>query len=194
MRGIFKIVNIIIPCLRFNPAYAGNILEIIRKQYKFEVQPRVCGEYLILSSTQSLALGSTPRMRGICFMIRINSKSVRFNPAYAGNIPIGKFNKYGEKVQPRVCGEYKIFVDGNMLETGSTPRMRGIFAWFNISSLLIRFNPAYAGNIIFSFAERLINEVQPRVCGEYQLFLIDELGSQGSTPRMRGISYFYTSL
>ena len=51
-----------------------------------KVQPRVCGEYAKDTGISSNDIGSTPRMRGIFFAIRIMTVVIRFNPAYAGNI------------------------------------------------------------------------------------------------------------
>ena len=50
-----------------------------------------------------------------------------------------------------------------------------------------RFNPAYAGNIDMYRLTIEVQEVQPRVCGEYQTGEIQKRLLSGSTPRMRGI-------
>ena len=70
---------------------------------------------------------------------------------------------------------------------GSTPRMRGISVVPIIVSLVIRFNPAYAGNIIPLTILSRSGEVQPRVCGEYIALNVRSYETLGSTPRMRGI-------
>ena len=53
------------------------------------------------------------------------------------------------------------------------------FAW--------RFNPAYAGNIKENITYDKDVQVQPRVCGEYDISSDKDLRRIGSTPRMRGI-------
>ena len=65
--------------------------------------------------------------------------------------------------------------------------MRGIYAAFYTSDAVVRFTPAYAGNIASSFLSFGSYSVHPRVCGEYfrNNFIISS--SIGSTPRMRGI-------
>ena len=112
---------------RFNPAYAGNISPHSYRVCDSQVQPRVCGEYLSAPCEAMPYKGSTPRMRGI----------------YPQRHP----KSYSNKVQPRVCGEY--YMNNLTLNAvvGSTPRMRGIFCRTLSAILLIRFNPAYAGNI-----------------------------------------------
>ena len=111
---------------RFNPAYAGNIGSSDILTAPGQVQPRVCGEYLILEKMQIYVPGSTPRMRGICYTIKYSNTIIRFNPAYAGNIDPSRALALDLQVQPRVCGEYVDVKDWYDNLTGSTPRMRGI--------------------------------------------------------------------
>ena len=87
-------------------------------------------------------------MRGISESISRHTAGVRFNPAYAGNIEIVAWVEQKNQVQPRVCGEYCIFFIDFVFLSGSTPRMRGIFNFEKEKKRRIRFNPAYAGNMI----------------------------------------------
>ena len=66
--------------------------------------------------------------------------------------------------------------------------MRGISYRLYLSTALLRFNPAYAGNICLSLALIAVVQVQPRVCGEYSTLAVVLVYRLGSTPRMRGIS------
>ena len=127
-------------------------------------------------------------MRGIFFLQVNNFDATRFNPAYAGNIPYQLGVWLTAQVQPRVCGEYNLKCDNGRVLSGSTPRMRGIFRMLWLQNSSTRFNPAYAGNIIFYATGDLDYEVQPRVCGEYASRYSILQGTLGSTPRMRGIS------
>ena len=167
MRGIS--VNIIRtpPICRFNPAYAGNILYQISGCLYKKVQPRVCGEYAGGRMITCHFQGSTPRMRGISNCFSDTLSLLRFNPAYAGNIAPLNDMYVQQQVQPRVCGEY---AGGRMITChfqGSTPRMRGISNCFSDTLSLLRFNPAYAGNIAPLNDMYVQQQVQPRVCGEY---------------------------
>ena len=45
MRGIFCFIFLQRIDTRFNPAYAGNMKEIVDASPDDQVQPRVCGEY-----------------------------------------------------------------------------------------------------------------------------------------------------
>ena len=65
--------------------------------------------------------------------------------------------------------------------------MRGIF-FLQVNNFdATRFNPAYAGNIPYQLGVWLTAQVQPRVCGEYNLKCDNGRVLSGSTPRMRGI-------
>ena len=127
MRGILYHFNIIDGSCRFNPAYAGNmfVLPFFNRVYK--VQPRVCGEYKQRHMINYVYIGSTPRMRGIFTQENTPYPTVRFNPAYAGNIWKRLLTTLQKQVQPRVCGEYRVIFSHNLFVIGSTPRMRGIF-------------------------------------------------------------------
>ena len=147
MRGILLLSVLHFVTLRFNPAYAGNICICHKSIMESRVQPRVCGEYSKSQYISSLPAGSTPRMRGISIIVFIYLNLIRFNPAYAGNIFKRTHHKPPHQVQPRVCGEYVVRQDKIWRVLGSTPRMRGIYSGLNFCLFLLRFNPAYAGNI-----------------------------------------------
>ena len=86
MRGIFSVSYVTCKRSRFNPAYAGNMHAELFSRFKQQVQPRVCGEYLMNKDGDYYITGSTPRMRGISILFSRSPVSRRFNPAYAGNI------------------------------------------------------------------------------------------------------------
>ena len=187
MRGIFLPFRFAWPVLGFNPAYAGNIFFKHQSSTAAQVQPRVCGEYLLYDLKWRFIEGSTPRMRGILMPRRIRRTIIRFNPAYAGNIRKTGLYFPACQVQPRVCGEYETRVTDLLSLLGSTPRMRGISLKDMTSPLRCRFNPAYAGNISIVNGQLFFKQVQPRVCGEYSSITNSWIIVSGSTPRMRGI-------
>ena len=86
MRGILGKLLLGEALGRFNPAYAGNILSEISLLHSGQVQPRVCGEYLLKKTPPIRQSGSTPRMRGIFHSFATLFPIPRFNPAYAGNM------------------------------------------------------------------------------------------------------------
>ena len=106
MRGIFEKGTYAIQDGGFNPAYAGNINLQHLNSIRYQVQPRVCGEYEEDRKRSEIISGSTPRMRGIYKIQSVCIISNRFNPAYAGNILHRPQKLWSMQVQPRVCGEY----------------------------------------------------------------------------------------
>ena len=147
MRGIFLEKQDTTLHSRFNPAYAGNMKLYLSPFFQVMFQPLVCGEYETTDDNIVIPIGSTPRMRGIFVYTCLLLVSIRFNPAYAGNIKNCKGIQKTEKVQPRVCGEYQERLIKYVFWLGSTPRMRGIFYLTNEEIENKRFNPAYAGNM-----------------------------------------------
>ena len=131
MRGIYKDGNKVYTTDGFNPAYAGNIIIITLISHPFQVQPRVCGEYLRWTSYLTWRKGSTPRMRGIFDKSLLSLSCVGFNPAYAGNMILLEKRATTSQVQPRVCGEYFLIIVLIVNRLGSTPRMRGISSLLN---------------------------------------------------------------
>ncbi len=147
MRGISDSLAHVKEVLRFNPAYAGNMAVHVISRLASQVQPRVCGEYNNNHFNLTSFSGSTPRMRGISRVAVTIHCLLRFNPAYAGNIHKFIRRNPNKQVQPRVCGEYKFISFTIKGFEGSTPRMRGISQMESTQEYIIRFNPAYAGNI-----------------------------------------------
>ena len=126
MRGIYPCRKTYRVILGFNPAYAGNIFFCSHVRSFAQVQPRVCGEYVVRSQSITDRTGSTPRMRGILMHSHLMHIDQRFNPAYAGNIHLNPAYNFLCQVQPRVCGEYLNLMRLQIRVLGSTPRMRGI--------------------------------------------------------------------
>ena len=69
------------------PAYAGNTRTTIRRPSDTRDHPRVCGEHCIVTMMESLATGSSPRMRGTPWLIPNLRITEGIIPAYAGNTP-----------------------------------------------------------------------------------------------------------
>ena len=88
MRGIYNEYRGYGRMQRFTPAYAGNIVVYFIIVSTEKVHPRVCGEYVSVISETVLSSGSPPRMRGILHRVNDLLNTLRFTPAYAGNILI----------------------------------------------------------------------------------------------------------
>ena len=110
----------------------------------------------------------------------------RFIPAYAGNAWTFGRSARDRAVHPRVCGERRSGHDTGDTGDGSSPRMRGTPGLPVEMRHMPRFIPAYAGNASATGTIRPANSVHPRVCGERAVSVPAFLGTDGSSPRMRG--------
>ena len=87
---------------------------------------------------------------------------------------------------PRVCGEKAAIKIASARQEGSPPRMRGKEADLYVRDLHRRITPAYAGKSICKARAYCWEADHPRVCGEKQVRLQQDLTELGSPPRMRG--------
>ncbi len=90
---------------RFIPACAGNTRPSSGRWSTASVHPRVCGEHVVSAHAMQFA--------------------PRFIPACAGNTPTPPNRARSAPVHPRVCGEHIAPSEKTMLQTGSSPRVRG---------------------------------------------------------------------
>ena len=70
---------------RFSPAGAGNALIALSPKLTVPVQPRGCGERILIWIGRKSSCGSAPRVRGTQSSLRGSSCTARFSPAGAGN-------------------------------------------------------------------------------------------------------------
>ena len=105
-RGISKLYTAGNGRYRFTPAYAGNIKALTECSCKYQVHPRIRGEYLYSIIITSFILGSPPHTRGIFWNCR--------------------FFLVFFKVHPRIRGEYLDSPLSPHPDTGSPPHTRGI--------------------------------------------------------------------
>ena len=107
-------------------------------------------------------------------------------PAYAGNTESWCmwFRPAGD--HPRVCGEHIYVTNPDLLDSGSSPRMRGTLVVCHFLCSLLGIIPAYAGNTPRSAYSTAHGWDHPRVCGEHTMRNFPYLRDEGSSPRMRG--------
>ena len=73
---------------RFTPAYAGNIRLGMPVLLLIQVHPRIRGEYRLWDMLIIIQVGSPPHTRGIWNYLNIIHPTIRFTPAYAGNMEV----------------------------------------------------------------------------------------------------------
>ncbi len=175
---------------RFIPAYAGNIKTYATLDDTQTVHPRICGEHYNVKLATKFVVGSSPHMRGTCPKRNHPCGKGRFIPAYAGNMETTRPAIGKTAVHPRICGEHAIDGVTQVIDTGSSPHMRGTCKLAFQSPEILRFIPAYAGNI---WSLRLVcskSAVHPRICGEHKKVVDRKFSINGSSPHMRGTYFF----
>ncbi len=130
------------------------------------VHPRVCGELEVCQACRNAYDGSSPRVRGTLGTSRSRKRDLRFIPACAGNSCSWLFACWMTTVHPRVCGELSSTPRCSASRTGSSPRVRGTRAGFELDNFSRRFIPACAGNSPRRSPSTPQRTVHPRVCGE----------------------------
>ena len=154
---------------RFIPACAGNRVRKSDTCLSGAVHPRVCGEQGLRSRSDTLAHGSSPRVRGTAVKRGPVFFPGRFIPACAGNSSRDNSSTTAPPVHPRVCGEQVLEVDDFAIPAGSSPRVRGTGSPSSAGAGEGRFIPACAGNRGMIIPRDFQDTVHPRVCGEQDL-------------------------
>ena len=168
------------------PAYAGNTMMLKFIPSNFRDHPRVCGEHKRHDIPDTPCVGSSPRMRGTLGVPLIVVAGGRIIPAYAGNTPTRTPSGTASRDHPRVCGEHVYVSNPDILDPGSSPRMRGTRLRARRFAARFGIIPAYAGNTNCRSACVAPNRDHPRVCGEHIMSVYRALELSGSSPRMRG--------
>ena len=152
---------------RYNPACAGTTSMTIYCWLLPPIQPRVCGDYVVLTAMALSLYDTTPRVRGLLTVIIKCRRVVRYNPACAGTT-VSRAALYRQiPIQPRVCGDYLLWCDVVLLLADTTPRVRGLRGARPAPDPASRYNPACAGTTFSSTPSLSPATIQPRVCGDY---------------------------
>ncbi len=146
----------------------------------------MCGEHVASCPSKIVLFGSSPRVRGTYVFYLFSVHSIRFIPACAGNINGAIISRATYSVHPRVCGEHYWSTELEILNIGSSPRVRGTWYLDLAGSGECRFIPACAGNMSDTHTEVFSLAVHPRVCGEHILRIWPVIVRIGSSPRVRG--------
>ena len=166
-RGIRRSWLMMVRCLRFTPAHAGNTPFLEKNNSCYEVHPRSRGEYLQNPNHLYKCLGSPALTLGILTGVKEKYPAARFTPAHAGNTILHSSIDISKRVHPRSRGEYSVPPIEEMSKPGSPPLTRGI------------------RNNYEAYAEG--ERVHPRSRGEYDTGECAVRAVGGSPPLTRGI-------
>ena len=168
------------------PAHAGNTHVVSNARCNVRDHPRACGEHLGHKLLPGNSGGSSPRMRGTRWLFLMLPPFLGIIPAHAGNTgtPSPTSSTCGD--HPRACGEHYPLPPLPFMSLGSSPRMRGTLPNCLRSEVQHGIIPAHAGNTVYITDPDMLNGDHPRACGEHRQRLGGPLGTEGSSPRMRG--------
>ena len=203
-------LGIIAEC-RYNPACAGTTKPKRPLSASTTIQPRVCGDYPVVSFVAHMRADTTPRVRGLRDALVGIFRQRRYNPACAGTTlalmartawmeiqprVCGDYQLAGSlqvvllhelTIQPRVCGDYFTAPPPSPAKIDTTPRVRGLLLFCDCHVLSLRYNPACAGTTCPPPRRVSSRAIQPRVCGDYAQGRLDRAEDGDTTPRVRGL-------
>ncbi len=186
MRGTVTLTHDAALIKRFIPAHAGNSVSSGGNIQSRRVHPRACGEQRTARACSPSSDGSSPRMRGTADPVRSPRAASRFIPAHAGNRRMASSAPAMPPVHPRACGEQGSPRRTGVVDSGSSPRMRGTGQHAGREGVERRFIPAHAGNRNCAQSPAVMSPVHPRACGEQGFSMAMSGALAGSSPRMRG--------
>ena len=111
---------------------------------------------------------------------------IRIIPAHAGQTWVRSAPCSARSDHPRACGANVGRVHVHELQCGSSPRMRGKPAEVAGAWTATRIIPAHAGQTPQSMLRPATQPDHPRACGANGQQFLTNLGTFGSSPRMRG--------
>ena len=171
---------------RLIPACAGKTCGGAPRGGVGEAHPRVCGENLIGLGSDLAATGSSPRVRGKRRGLRPQIRGRGLIPACAGKTPPQSRQGWRRPAHPRVCGENGRDCCVLMVDSGSSPRVRGKLSAPPGTTDQKGLIPACAGKTQPLQVRGDTTPAHPRVCGENRGHRAHGRGPLGSSPRVRG--------
>ena len=155
--------------------------------------PRACGENTNTCFSLLQTQGSSPRVRGKLLSFHLSPSKRRLIPARAGKTPATAPKPPPWRAHPRACGENGPRSRLRPWVWGSSPRVRGKPA--DQSPLIgdVRLIPARAGKTCIHNVLHTMQTAHPRACGENQPRAVGSGRRAGSSPRVRGKPFSFSS-
>ena len=171
---------------RIIPAHAGQTRCERCRRYGRADHPRACGANTSTEGNADSTYGSSPRMRGKQTLRDGQAIGVRIIPAHAGQTLAYYKPLQLPSDHPRACGANSALRPSNILQSGSSPRMRGKRRCQLSQMARDRIIPAHAGQTSGLTYPMPSVADHPRACGAN--FRVREVvdAYAGSSPRMRG--------
>ena len=168
------------------PAGAGNTPERAWPCRQRQAHPRRCGEHPSGITAVGLALGSSPQVRGTRGWRRWFGEHLGLIPAGAGNTRCPPADRVKHRAHPRRCGEHYGLAEEGLMDSGSSPQVRGTREGLPARSYGGGLIPAGAGNTRAPGFQPGDQGAHPRRCGEHPDVTYTSWSCGGSSPQVRG--------
>ena len=165
MRGKRPVHHRVHADLRIIPAHAGQTPCSPRAARRWTDHPRACGANVFLAVDMPAEAGSSPRMRGKPGGWVERRHSRRIIPAHAGQTLAYYKPLQLPSDHPRACGANSALRPSNILQSGSSPRMRGKRRCQLSQMARDRIIPAHAGQTTTVYGRYFGPSDHPRACG-----------------------------
>ena len=154
--------------LRFIPTGVGNASRHNQKTIGHAVHPHGCRERCSSTMLERQKTGSSPRVWGTPYRLRLYRLQGRFIPTGVGNAWDGGIKNKSVPVHPHGCGERRCLGCKLKQEIGSSPRVWGTLSKMEKRKSFLRFIPTGVGNAFQSSEPGIKWTVHPHGCGERQ--------------------------
>ena len=152
MRGSLDVARPFVAARGIIPAHAGLTLCLFKAATISGDHPRACGAHPLMTSSEFLEKGSSPRMRGSRLHERLYSAVIGIIPAHAGLTTCATWAGSSARDHPRACGAHRVAQILFSPAQGSSPRMRGSPVGIARNLFLLGIIPAHAGLTRFPYA------------------------------------------
>ena len=168
------------------PAGAGKSAPPLWRSTPTTDHPRGCGEKKLQPEQRASTEGSSPRVRGKAFSVRVLAGVNGIIPAGAGKRRLPQNGETILEDHPRGCGEKIPPRSNRPPKRGSSPRVRGKVSGAVVWGHGHRIIPAGAGKRGRGGHRHGTGQDHPRGCGEKNHILTPLFWTAGSSPRVRG--------
>ena len=172
--------------IRIIPARAGQTEWLRSRIGKYADHPRACGANYMASLSWKVGVGSSPRVRGKRSGKKVGFEPIRIIPARAGQTSTTPDSRGRTPDHPRACGANGGVGSSDIVQCGSSPRVRGKPDVVTLMPVCQRIIPARAGQTHASNQCGLGDTDHPRACGANAAKLALPPFPSGSSPRVRG--------
>ena len=130
--------------------------------------------------------GTSPRLWGDCFYVRISAHNRRYIPTLVGRFTAPDTDVLKAPVHPHACGEIAAYDAKKVEKTGTSPRLWGDWGIYGPPATGYRYIPTLVGRLLLALVEEGVVTVHPHACGEISYEETGAVLTFGTSPRLWG--------